>query len=133
MYARKFSKMADKEKDPAKAAEHLAKSDEFKKKIRKESVDATVQEHINILRKLSGYAPVAEGKWGNSVAGPSGDPAVMGNTEDFGQKGTGKGKSGRGDKGLATVGDNPLGYNDRDLTEAKMMSDFARFVEENKS
>ena len=133
MYARKFSKMADKETDPAKAAEYRAKSDEFKKKVRKESVDATVQEHINILRKLSGYAPVSEGKWGNSVSSPSGDPVVAGDTEEFAMKGTGKGKSGRGDKGLATVGDNPLGHNDRDLTESKMMADFAQFLKEHKA
>jgi hypothetical protein len=98
-----------------------------------EDEEKKVEESIMRLRKLSGYKIVDEGKWGNSVAGPSGDPGKAGDTEEFAQKGTGKGKSGRGDKGLATVGDNPLGHNDRDLTEAKMMSEFARFLEEAKT
>ena len=98
-----------------------------------EDEDKKVEESIMRLRALSGYKIVDEAKWGNSVAGPSGDPGKAGDTADFAQKGTGKAKSGRGDKGLATVGDNPLGHNDRDLTEAKMMGEFARFLEESKT
>jgi hypothetical protein len=95
-----------------------------------EDEDKKVEESIMRLRALSGYKIVDEAKWGNSVAGPSGEPGKAGDTADFAKKGTGKGKSGRGDKGLATVGDNPLGHNDRDLTEAKMMGEFARFLAE---
>jgi hypothetical protein len=98
-----------------------------------EDEDKKVEESIMRLRALSGYKIVDEAKWGNSVAGPSGDPGKAGDTADFAKKGTGKGKSGRGDKGLSTVGDNPMGRNDRDLTEAKMMGEFARFLEESKA
>jgi hypothetical protein len=98
-----------------------------------EDEDKKVEESIMRLRALSGYKIVDEAKWGNSVAGPSGEPGKAGDTADFAKKGTGKGKSGRGDKGHATVGDNPLGHNDRDLTEAKMIGEFARFLEESKT
>ena len=95
-----------------------------------EEDEKEVKEGIARLRKLSGYEIVGEGKWGNSVAGPSGDPKVAGNTEDFAAAGTGNAKSGRGDKGLSTFGDNPLGRNDRDLTEASMMKSFESWLAE---
>jgi hypothetical protein len=74
---------------------------------------------------------VAEGKFGNSVAGSKGDPRIVGDTIDFAVQGTGNGKSGRGDKGLSTTGDNPLGRNDRDVTES-IHREFAEFLKEGK-
>jgi len=92
-----------------------------------------VKEGIAALRKLSGYQVVDEGKFGNSVAGPKGDPRIVGDTIDFALAGTGNAKSGRGDKGLSTVGDNPLGRNDRDLTESKMQSEFESWLKTQES
>jgi len=93
--------------------------------------DKKIAENIAILRKMSGFAPVSEGKFGNSVAGPKGDPRIVGDTIDFAVQGTGNGKSGRGDKGLSTTGDNPLGRNDRDVTES-IHREFAEFLKEGK-
>lgn len=93
--------------------------------------DKKVAESIAILRKMSGFAPVSEGKFGNSVAGPKGDPREVGDTIDFALAGQGNAKSGRGDKGLSTTGDNPLGRNDRDLTES-IHREFAEFLKESK-
>lgn len=93
--------------------------------------DKKIAENIAILRKMSGFAPVAEGKFGNSVAGSKGDPRIVGDTIDFAVQGTGNGKSGRGDKGLSTTGDNPLGRNDRDVTES-IHREFAEFLKEGK-
>ena len=93
--------------------------------------DKKVAESIAILRKMSGFAPVSEGKFGNSVAGPKGDPRIVGDTIDFAVGGTGNGKSGRGDKGLSTMGDNPMGRNDRDVTES-IHREFAEFLKEGK-
>ena len=66
--------------------------------------DKKVAESIAILRKMSGFAPVSVGKFGNSVAGPKGDPRDMGDTIDFALAGQGNAKSGRGDKGLRQPG-----------------------------
>jgi hypothetical protein len=93
--------------------------------------DKKIAENIAILRKMSGFAPVAEGKFGNSVAGSKGDPRIVGDTIDFAVQGTGNGKSGRGDKGLSTMGDNPMGRNDRDVTES-IHREFAEFLKEGK-
>lgn len=93
--------------------------------------DKKVAESIAILRKMSGFAPVSEGKFGNSVAGSKGDPRVVGDTIDFALAGQGNAKSGRGDKGLSTTGDNPLGRNDRDVTES-IHREFAEFLKESK-
>lgn len=98
-----------------------------------EDEDKEVKEGIAALRKLSGYHMVDEGKFGNSVAGAKGDPRIVGDTIDFALAGTGNAKSGRGDKGLSTMGDNPLGRNDRDLTESKMQSEFESWLKTQES
>ena len=110
---------------PASPAAEEEKTEEV------EEEDEKVAESIAILRKMSGFAPVSEGKFGNSVAGSKGDPRIVGDTIDFALAGSGNGKSGRGDKGLSTIGDNPLGRNDRDVTES-IYREFAEFLKEGK-
>lgn len=106
---------------------------EEKQEIEEEDDEKEVKEDIAALRKLSGYKIVDEGKFGNSVAGSKGDPRIVGDTIDFAVSGTGNAKSGRGDKGLSTVGDNPLGRNDRDLTESTMQSEFESWLKTQES
>lgn len=108
-----------------------ANDDELDDENDDEDEDKKVAESIAVLRKMSGFAPVSEGKFGNSVAGAKGDPRVVGDTIDFALSGTGNAKSGRGDKGLSTMGDNPLGRNDRDVTES-IQREFAEFLKESK-
>lgn len=115
----------------AGAGNYGGANDELDDENDDEDEDKKVAESIAVLRKMSGFAPVSEGKFGNSVAGAKGDPRVVGDTIDFALSGTGNAKSGRGDKGLSTMGDNPLGRNDRDVTES-IQREFAEFLKESK-
>lgn len=108
-----------------------ANDDELDAQEEDDEEDKKVAESIAVLRKMSGFAPVSEGKFGNSVAGAKGDPRIVGDTIDFALSGTGNAKSGRGDKGLSTLGDNPLGRNDRDVSES-IHREFAEFLKESK-
>lgn len=100
---------------------------------KEEYEDKEVKEGIAALRKLSGYQAVDESRFGNSVAGAKGEPRIVGDTIDYALAGTGNAKSGRGDKGLSTVGDNPLGKNDRDLNESAMQSEFESWLKTQES